>query len=136
MTMTRTFRKDLSSLHDVFAVLNLFVTEERIDPASAFAIDIAVEEFFTNMVKYGRGSLLDISLSLSREGNRVVVALTDSDVEPFDVTAHPEVLVDKPMSERRVGGLGIHLARTMVDSIDYRYADRKSTITFTKLLET
>ena len=64
----------------------------------------------------------------------VEVALTDYDVEPFDVAQAPAVDVDLPIEQRRPGGLGLHLLRRMLDRIDYDYSpdDRVSRITFRK----
>ena len=64
----------------------------------------------------------------------VEVTLTDYDVEPFDVTKAPDVDIDLPVEQRKPGGLGLHLIRRLVDSIEYRYSpeDRQSRITFRK----
>jgi serine/threonine-protein kinase RsbW len=64
----------------------------------------------------------------------LTVRLMDFDVDPFDVTRAPTVNVDKPLHERQIGGLGLHLVRHMADTIRYEFADRRSTITFTKSL--
>ena len=39
---------------------------------------------------------------------------------PFDPTAVPEPPLDVPLSKRRLGGMGVHLARTLTDSFDHR----------------
>ena len=64
----------------------------------------------------------------------VEVTLTDYDVEPFDVTQAPDVDIDLPIEQRKPGGLGLHLIRRLVDSIEYRYSpqQRESRITFRK----
>jgi anti-sigma regulatory factor (Ser/Thr protein kinase) len=64
----------------------------------------------------------------------LTVRLTDFDVEPFDVTRAPAVDIDKPLAERQIGGLGLHLVRKMADTLRYEFADRRSTITFTMTL--
>jgi len=56
-------------------------------------------------------------------------------VNSFDVTHAPTVDTTKPLSERQAGGLGLHLVQQMADTLQYEYAERRSTITFTKLLE-
>ena len=80
-------------------------------------VDLAVEELFTNMVKYGTGS--DAPVQRRRcaaiDGG-VEVTLIDHDVEPFDVTRAPDVDIDAPIEEREPGGLGLHLIRRMADS--------------------
>ena len=62
------------------------------------------------------------------------MTLTDYDVEPFDVTQSPEVDVTLPIEQRRPGGLGLHLIRRLLDSIEYDYSKekRRSRITFRK----
>ena len=97
--------------------------------------EFAVEELFTNLVKYSRGGTQDIRIELAREAGRLVVSLTDFGVEPFDIRTVPDAQVDLSVDQRKPGGLGIHLVRRMVDEIDYRYEDGRSTTTFVKSLE-
>ena len=88
------------------------------------------------MVKYSKMSGADVDLTLRPVPGGVEVTLTDHDVEPFDVTKAPEVDVDLPIEQRTPGGLGLHLIRRMVDSIEYQYTkeNRQSRITFRKTL--
>ena len=102
-----------------------------LDPRVLPIVDLAVEELFTNMVKYGRGSQAPVRLDLSALGSGVEVALTDRDVDPFDITRAPEVDITRVIEERVPGGLGLHLVRQMADEVEYDYneATRESRIT-------
>jgi anti-sigma regulatory factor (Ser/Thr protein kinase) len=62
------------------------------------------------------------------------VTIIDTDAEPFDIMAAPEADVNLPIEQRKPGGLGIHLIRKMVDTIQYSYVaeQRTSRITFRK----
>ena len=51
------------------------------------------------------------------------MTLTDYDVDPFDVTKAPDVDVTLPIEQRRPGGLGLHLIRRLMDSVDYEYSE-------------
>jgi anti-sigma regulatory factor (Ser/Thr protein kinase) len=55
---------------------------------------------------------------------------------PFDVTRPTQTQFDTPFAERKPGGLGIHIAREMLDGLTYDYVDGTSRITLTKHLET
>jgi len=94
-------------------------------------VDLAVEELFTNMVKYGRGSDAAVQVRLEPVDGGVDVTLLDRDVDPFDVTQAPEVDVGRPIEAREPGGLGLHLIRRMADSVEYEYTaqTRQSRIT-------
>jgi anti-sigma regulatory factor (Ser/Thr protein kinase) len=98
-------------------------------------VDFALEEIFTNMVKYNPDGKHDVSINLDKLGDRLRITLTDFDVEPFDVSKAEEPRIDVPLEERDVGGLGLHLTRKMMDDVDYEYVDRRSIITLTKMLE-
>ena len=134
--MERKFSKTISSLDDVFLFLEEFYSADRVDPGSAYAISLAVEEFFTNMVKYSPEGLRDITVRAVRNGDAARVALVDEDVEPYDVSQAGMVDTSLPLDERKVGGLGIFLSKEMMDDVAYEYAGRTSTITLTKKLET
>jgi anti-sigma regulatory factor (Ser/Thr protein kinase) len=72
-----------------------------------------------------------VRLDLSALGSGVEVALTDRDVDPFDITRAPEVDITRVIEERVPGGLGLHLVRQMADEVEYDYneATRESRIT-------
>ena len=93
-----------------------------------------MEELFTNMVKYSPGGDAGVRMDMATIAGGVEVTLTDYDVERFDVTKAPDVDVGMPIERRKPGGLGLHLIRRLVDSIEYEYAEesRQSRITFRK----
>lgn len=134
--MNQAFPRSFESLKDIFDFTDRFFSRETIDPRHHFAVNFAVEELFTNMVKYNPGNPNPVRLELEQADGELVASLTDFDVEPFDVTAERDVDTDSPLEDRKIGGLGLHLIPKMIDSIDYDYdpAERRSRITFTKLL--
>lgn len=131
----QSFPRTSSCLPAVFEFMDRFFARAAVPDVHRIPMQFVVEEWFTNLVKYSRGSARDILLELKCEGGRLMISLTDFDVERFDIRAVPDVDVTKPMDERKPGGLGIHLLKRMVDDIGYDYADGKSTTTFVKSLE-
>jgi phosphoserine phosphatase RsbU/P len=130
----RGFRRTFESLHAIFAFTADFFARNGVDPGLLPAIDLTVEELFTNMVKYSPGGDAEVRMDLAAIAGGVEVALTDYDVERFDVTKAPDVDIGMPIERRKPGGLGLHLIRRLVDSIEYEYAEesRQSRITFRK----
>ena len=135
-TAHRAFRRKVESLQEIFDFTASFNTTHQVEPQLSHAVDFTIEELFTNMVKYSKMSDAAVDLTLTRIADGVEVTLTDHDVEPFDVTKSPDVDVNLPIGQREPGGLGLHLIRRMVDSIDYEYSkeDRQSRMTFRKTL--
>lgn len=129
------FKKDLTSLEQIDAFIRSFAAENSLDGEMVFTLNFVVEEIFTNMVKYQPGSDKDVAVGLARDGDTLRIRLVDFGVEYFDPTAAPAVDVNKPLTERRPGGLGVHLVKMYVDDFRYEYANENSIITLTKNLK-
>jgi serine/threonine-protein kinase RsbW len=83
----------------------------------------AVEEAAANIVVHGyRGQPGDIEVEVSLEKAVLVIRLRDRAIL-FDPTSIPPPDLTRPLEERRLGGLGVHLARHFTDSMTYRVTD-------------
>jgi len=40
--------------------------------------------------------------------------------------------IDKPVEDRKIGGLGIHFVRSLMDSVEYRREENKNILTLHK----
>ena len=97
---------------------------------------LAVEELFTNIIMYGHDDLglHDVEIELTRNGETLECEMID-DGKSFDPTTEaPEVDTGKSLEERRIGGLGIHFAKTFMDEIAYVRDDGKNRIRLRKVL--
>ena len=133
--MEAEFARNLDALEALFIFVERFVRESRLDEATAFAMQLAVEELFTNLVRHNTGGSERIAVRLDIDGGRLSVTLTDFDVDPADPAAGTSPGVLLPLEERTVGGLGIHLVKSMFDSLTYEYRDRTLRVTAVKNLE-
>ena len=135
-TASRAFARSFDALPAIFEFTSGEFARQRIDVGLLPTVDLAVEELFTNLVKYSKGTEAEVRIALARLPRGVEVTLTDYDVEPFDVTKAPDVDVSLPIEQRSPGGLGLHLIRRLMDSVEYEYSreSRESRITLRKTL--
>jgi len=130
--MQKEFARSFESLASIYECVERYLQSRGVTDAVRQPVHFAIEELFTNMVKYNPGNTSAISIDVDAGDSDVKVTITDRDVDRFDVTRKRPVDTKSPLEERPVGGLGLHLVRHMVDTLDYHYADRQSRITFTK----
>ena len=107
-----------------------------IPPAAALLANLAIEELVTNCIKYGyvdsNEHLIDVDMRVT--DGRLVVHVTDDGraFNPLEAAA-PDLSL--PLEERPVGGLGLHLLRTMSDAMTYERRDHRNSTTLVKRLE-
>ena len=130
--MQKKFNRSYDSLDQIFEFTERILSTEEIEQSLRFPVHFVMEELFTNMVKYNPENSNDILLDVDASDQRVRVSITDYDVHEFDVTADRNVDTESSLEERPIGGLGLHLIKKMVDTIEYDYSSKQSTVTFTK----
>lgn len=85
-----------------------------------FQIRLVLDELLTNIISYGYADEAehDIDVRMGQQDRRLRFVIED-DARPFDpLTAQAPDLDAEPV-ERRIGGLGIHLVRTIMDRVAY-----------------
>jgi anti-sigma regulatory factor (Ser/Thr protein kinase) len=133
MMASASFPRRTEALQAIFAFTADFWQREAVAAELHLAIDFVLEELFTNIVKYGTGSA-DVVIALRAVPGGIEAEIDEPEARRFDPTLAPEVDTTLPAARRQPGGLGLHLIRRMVDSIDYRYSesDRHGRVTFRK----
>jgi serine/threonine-protein kinase RsbW len=97
------------------------------DGAQADQLALAVDEASTNVIEHAyRGAPgRTIELRFRDEDGVLRVDVVD-DGEPVDPRAVPQVDLQRYASERRTGGLGMHLMGRIMDSVTFRRAARRN----------
>ncbi len=130
--MQRDFPRNYDSLAAIYEFAEEILAQNEIAEAVRFPVHLAMEELFTNMVKYNPDCDGDIAVDVDVDGSKVTVVLTEFDVDEFDVTRPRDVDTDAPLQTRTPGGLGLYLLQNIVDKLEYEYHDRRSRVIFTK----
>jgi serine/threonine-protein kinase RsbW len=86
-----------------------------------FQIRLVLEEVIVNVISYGcePGRPARIVVHLQQEGGTLSMDISDTGLA-FDPLQRPPPDLDAALEDRPIGGLGIHLIRTMMDSVSYR----------------
>lgn len=132
-TASGVFARQLGALEAVFGLIESFVAPIGGSDRALYALQLAVEEVFVNMVDHNAGGAGEIRIDAGFADGEISVRITDNDSPRFDITTEaPEVDIAAPLAERTPGGLGIHLVKKLVDRVEYDHHGRTSTITLHK----
>jgi sigma-B regulation protein RsbU (phosphoserine phosphatase) len=117
--------------------LNAFVEEAcktvGFDERVTMQIKLAVEEAVVNVMKYAypQGKTGNVTIETAHNDQRLKFTIIDSG-KPFDPTIQSEVDTTLPAKKRSLGGLGIHIMRQNMDSINYERIDNLNVLTLRK----
>ena len=117
--------------------LATLVEEWNISKDVAFSMNLALEEIATNIIDYGYKGKddYDIIIRFTLEKHKLRIQIKDGAKEfnPLDMKTPDDI--GKPLEERGVGGLGIHLVKKFTDNFSYRRSNNKNIVTLTKSLD-
>jgi serine/threonine-protein kinase RsbW len=104
--------------------------------ATADGLALAVDEATTNVIEHAyRGSDdHEVELRFEDRGAEFRVEVLDSGVS-VDPRTVPRVDLDRYVSERRTGGLGVHLMEKIMDSVTFRRSARRNVCCLVKRKE-
>ena len=97
-------------------------------------IDMAVEELFVNIAHYAyKGTAGDAVILAGPDPKTGILRITFRDWGvPFDPLAKTDPDISLSVEERELGGLGIFMAKKIMDTMDYRYENGQNVLTMTK----
>ena len=126
-------KNELSEMTTLRKAVRDFSEQNQLTPDIEFVLDLCLEELITNVIKYGydQPAQRQIQIDLSLQEGLLVLEIID-DGKPFDPTRIPEPDLDVPLEERQIGGLGIHLVRNYVDSMEYKREEDRNITTLKK----
>ncbi len=128
----------LTALGKVDAAAKEFGRAENWSAELAFQVRLVLEEVVVNIVKHGYGNgehdggRRGIDISMSSEAGNLTVEITDDGQSFNPLTDSPEPDLDASLEDRPVGGLGLHLVRTLIDTMRYRRSNGRNRLTLVK----
>lgn len=135
-----TIEPDRAEVARANAAFTAFAEANAVPAAIRRSLNVALDELLQNTIAHGfagrpagggGGGAVTIAVELLPD--RLTVTLTD-DGQPFNplVTAAPDTA--RPVEERPVGGLGIHLVRQLMDEVQYHRRGGRNVVVLVKRL--
>ena len=113
---------------------------QELPAAQKFRFELVLEELFVNVTTHGNPQLghvctVSVSLECERTNNLCKVSLAlQGNAPPFNpLDAEIDLSGDTP-ADKAIGGLGIHLTKTLMDNVHYELLDGCNHITVSKTL--
>lgn len=128
-------KSDISELNVLAENIENFGEENSISPKTVFELNLVLDELFTNLVSYGcysESHNFNIVLILK---DRVLSIEIEDDGRQFNPLESAEPEIECDCEKRKIGGLGIHFMRKMMDDIEYAWKDGKNRLTLTKNIQ-
>jgi serine/threonine-protein kinase RsbW len=126
---------NLTELDTLASVIETFSEQADIDLKTQFQLNLALDELFTNIVKYGYNDndVHQIEITLKYTKPIVSIKLVD-DGKAFDPTQKNKPELTSEIEERNIGGLGIHFVATVMDKMEYCRLDNYNQLLLEKTL--
>lgn len=124
---------NISELSRLTTLLEQLAKEWKIPQEVSFQINLALEEMVTNVINYGyedKGSHT-ITLSFILHG-RVIIIQIEDDGRAFNPLTAPEPDTTGSVEKRKIGGLGIHLVKKLMDTVTYARKNENNILTIQK----
>jgi len=114
-------KNDLMEMDRLLDCVLAFGKENELSDDFVWEIRLVLEEVVTNIISYGYEDKAEheIEVNIVNANEDITVSVRD-DARPFNLLEHPRPDLEIPIENRRIGGMGIHIVREIMDEIDYK----------------
>jgi serine/threonine-protein kinase RsbW len=124
----------LPELEKLTRFLDAVAAEWQLHGDACFQLNLVLEEVVTNIIFYGYDDAREdhICIDMIKKDDSVTIVISDRAraFNPLQVPLPDDL--DKPLRERKVGGLGILFIRTLLDEISYQRVEGNNILTLVK----
>ncbi len=129
-----TIKNQLTELEKIMAVIDDLSDRWKFSPKTALELNLVLEELVTNIIFYAFDDKDEhpVHIDFSYEEGQLRVEIRDGG-KPFNLLeVSNEEEFEKPLEERKIGGLGIHFVRSIMDEVAYERKDDENVVILTK----
>jgi anti-sigma regulatory factor (Ser/Thr protein kinase) len=126
-------KSDLSELDTLCEELENFGSKFGFSKKLIFEINLALDELFTNIISYGfnDGKEHIVKVTLIPQIDELCLCIED-DGKPFNPIAFETPDVSCSVEECKIGGLGIHIMKKLMDEVCYERCGDKNVLNLKK----
>lgn len=124
----------MAELGNIEQAINDLAVEWNISAKLKGQLNLVVEEVVSNIVKYAYADSQEhfITVEFCNEGSCIEIRVED-DGKMFNLLEFEEKPdIKASVEDREIGGLGIHIVTTLMDSVYYKRTDNKNVLILTK----
>jgi anti-sigma regulatory factor (Ser/Thr protein kinase) len=126
-------RNDPTESRQIEGWIQSFAESARLSPAARNAFAHALVEWVTNVICHAyddaREHWIDVRFLASPGLARMEV---EDDGREFNPLTLPPADTTAPLEQRAIGGLGVHMIRQFMDSVEYRREAGRNILTMTR----
>lgn len=126
-------KNQIAQLENLASELEQITEEWNLSMNDSLNLNLVLEELVTNTIFYGyedkNEHMIDIMLSYD---DKIVQIQLEDDGREFNPLLYKEPDLDLSLEDRKIGGLGIHFVRKIMDQISYRRLDNRNILILKK----
>ncbi len=127
-TFTRSLFSDPRELEHILPDLSTFLGQHEVEGSVTYVVELCVEELLLNAMTHGYHGATNgpIALRIELHDSRNATLDVEDEGESFDPRSVPEPDFDGMLTGDRIGGLGLHLVRSLATSVEYQRLDNRN----------
>lgn len=132
-TYKKTINATTENLADVRKFVSQYVKEQGFSSDKVADITLAVDEACTNIIKhaYGYDSSKKLQIHLEFDNEEVAIYIEDYG-KSFDPERYKKPSLHEQVKQKKRGGMGIHLMKSLMDKIHYEKKGQKNVLCLCK----
>lgn len=114
----------LEEMPGVASVVERFGAEHKVPGQVINDVNVALDEVLSNIISYAydHAERSEIVVRLACRAGEILVDIEDAG-KPFDPLQAPAPDLGTTLEERKIGGLGIHFIKSLMDAVVYARVD-------------
>jgi len=135
-SISAVFRNDRAEISRLAELAERFGEAQQLSDDEVMAINLVLDEVVTNVIDHGFEGIAgepEIRLTMTLEGDQLMIRVEDNG-KAFDPLQAAPPDLDLPLEERPVGGLGIHIVRSVMNTVEYDRRGGRNLLTMHKTI--